>query len=174
MTIKTEFISKKRFKLIGILDDEQDMLESFSDYSSGYVCDVVSEIADNHIPIYNNDVWAGASEISEYIEDAIEEGIAPTESEKVNLVAIFQSGYYLYYQRSLYDNVDIIVFNRVADSINEYLTAHKDIEEKIDLVELEECIESETSDYDNNNRIEDLDDTIKEIVERINEGEFAL
>lgn len=171
MTTKIEFIALRSYNLIGSLDDEQDCLESFLD-KSGYICDAISETADNYIPIYNGDIWENASNISEDIEDAIAEGFAPTDSRDVDLMRIFQAGYYVHYQRSLYDNLDTLTFNYIANRVNEYLNTLDDIS-VIDISEIEDEIESETDGYDNNNTFDDMDDFVNSIIERIDNEEFV-
>lgn len=171
MTTKVEFIPKKSYDLIGLLDDEQDCLESFPEHS-GYVCDAISELADSYIPIYTGEIWEGASDISDYIEQAIAEGLAPVDGRNIDLSKIFQSGYYVYYQESLYKNLDAMAFNYVVDKINEFLSEVDDVSE-LDIDEIEGEIESATDSYDNNNTFDDLDDIVNDIIDRINEEEFT-
>lgn len=173
MLNKIEAIVKKDFALLGILDDERDMLGSFDEHS-GYICDAITELADSYIPIYNFDVWDKVSDIQEYIEEAIAEGLVSTEGE-VDLIKIFQSGYYQYYSRSLYNNLDVLAFNYIADKVNESINSlDEGTQTSIDFDEIESAIESETDNYDNNNQFDDLEDTAQDIIERIKEGEFAL
>jgi hypothetical protein len=174
MATTTTAIEMRNFDLIGILDDEQDCLESFKEHS-GYVCDAISEVADSYIPIYNSDVWKNASDIQEHIEEAIAQGLAPTEGgTDIDLVKIFQAGYYQYYTQSLYNNLDTLAFNYIADKVNEALNQLNEATvEAIDIEAIEDEIENETDGYDNNNRFDDLEDTAQSIIERINEGVFA-
>lgn len=176
METTVKAIDLKEFDLLGQLDDEQDALESFmSDYSGGtYICDAISEISDNHIPIYNSDIWAGASDISEYIEDAIAEGLAPTDSRNVDLMKIFQSGYYVYYQRSLYDNLTIMVYNMIVKKVNEAVSAlNSETQNAIDYEALEEAVESASENVDNNDYFSTIDEEIEALIERIHVGEFV-
>lgn len=169
MTTKIEHIELKPYELIDSLNDESDALDSFADHS-GYICDAISATADDYIPIYNSDIWANASDISEHIEQAISEGIAPTEGE-VDLIKIFQAGYYVYYQESLYNNIDTLIFNYVADKVNDHLSTLESVD-GIDTGEIESEIESACENLDNNNTFDDMDDIVNGIVERIDEGEF--
>lgn len=172
MTTTTKEILRRDYNLIGILDNEADMLDSLSEHS-GYVCDVISEVADSYIPIYNHSVWENASALQDYIEDAISEGIAGVEGGDIDLVKIFQAGYYVYYQQSLYDNLDTIAFNMVVDKVNEYL-AEQDTVENLDLDGIENTIESETENFDNNNQMDSIDDIFNSIVEQIKNDEFEM
>lgn len=159
----------KDYNTIGDLPNEVDCLDSFADYS-GYVCDAIAEIADSHIPVYNSDVWQNVYEVKEHTERAIEEGIAPTEG-TVDLVKIFQSGYYLYYTESLNHNLDELAFNYVANKVNEHLNTLEDTS-GIDIDEIESEIESATLNFDHNKTFDDMDDIADGIVERIEDNEF--
>lgn len=165
-------IETKSYELIGILDDEQDMLESLSE-KSGYICDAISETADNYIPIYTHEVWENASALQEHIEEAISSGLAGVEGNNIDLVKIFQAGYYQYYTQSLYDNLDILIFNYLAEGINEKLkNVSENTLKRIDFEALNDEIENEASGYDNNNTFDDLEDTVNDIFEQLENGVF--
>lgn len=168
----SDFIEKRDYELFGVLEDEQDVLESVSDYSgSTYLCDAISEIADGAIPVYNSEIWKNASDISEYIEEAIAEGLADT-SKDVDLMRVFQAGYYQYYSQSLHNNIDAIAFNLVAEKINAYL-ASIDVKD-IEIDEIEEAIDEELESFDNNSYMSDIDKVVDTLIERISEGEFKI
>lgn len=171
----TQTVEMKEYDLIGILNDEQDALESFTGQSDdSYVSDAISQIGDDYIPIYNNDVWENASAIQDYIEEAIENGLAPTEG-NVDLIKTFQAGYYQYYTSSLYQNLDIIAYNMVAEKVNEELgKMDETLVDSIDMGNLEEEIETQTKNFDNNEQISKIDDIVESIVERIQLEEFTL
>ncbi|AZU98980.1 hypothetical protein pW2_154 [Bacillus phage pW2] len=165
-------IELKDYELDGILDGEEDALENFYEYNSGtYICDAITEIADNSIPIYNYNVWENASDIQEHIENALAEGLIDTSGE-IDLIKIFQAGYYQYYNERLSENLDTLCYNYVAKLVNEYLDTvdTSDIDED----EIESRIESETQDYDHNNMFDALEDIANEIIEEIKEEEFAM
>lgn len=165
-------IEKKEYNLLGNLDDERDVLDQFSDYYGDiYISDVITEIADNNTPTYTDDIWSNVRDIKEYIEEAIAEGIADLE----DLTKIFQAGYYTFYQRSLYNNLDNLIYNLIADSVNEYLNNLKNDQiEKLDISTIESEIESASEEYDNNNRTRDIYDKANEIIEGIKNGDFDL
>lgn len=165
-------IEKRDYDLIGILDDEESVLDSLKDYSSSYVCDAISELADGSVPIYNNEIWEHARDIKEYTEDAQSEGLCEgvTDIEK-----LFQIGYYMYYQRSLYDNLDIIAFNMVAEKINEILDGlDEEVLNNLDLEAIEEEIESKTENFDNNNLMSIIDDFVNDIESEIEDGTYNI
>lgn len=171
MATTINFITRADYDLEDLLDNDDVVLDEFGDYTNGYICDVVSEIADNHIPIYNEDVWKGASDISEYIERAIEEGLAPVESRDVDLIRIFQSGYYVYYQEILYNNLDKLTFNYISNLVNDFLNTLSEIK-SINISDIEERIEYLSRDTDNNKRIDSLIDMANDIIEEIKDGDF--
>lgn len=169
MTTNIEFISSKDYSLNHILDDESDFLDSFSDHS-GYIGDAIMEMADSYTPIYNGDIWDGASKIADYIEQAISEGIAPTEGSGVDLMKIFQSGYYVYYSEIAYENLATLMYNYIAEKVNEHLNTMDT--SNIDLGEVESELELAIESKDNNDSFDDLDDIATGLIERIDEGEF--
>lgn len=174
MTTINKYIEMKEFNLSRDLSDEIDAIASFmTDYNSGYVCDVIGEIADSFIPIYNHDVWENVSKIQEYVEEAIGEGLAPTDGRDIDLIRIFQAGYYVYYQRSLYDNLDTMVYNMVVDKVNVFL--NEDGAEYVgnfDLNDVVNEIESLSDNYDNNNSMSDITESIDRIIQAIKDGEY--
>lgn len=163
----------KEYNVRGILDDETSVLEDFiSNYidNSAYICDAITEQADSAIPIYYADIWKNAKDISEYIEDAISEGLAPVDGNDIDLQRIFQAGYYNFYTSLLYDNLDIIAYNTVVSKVNEHIEKLTEEQlEKIDMDDIEERIERETEDYDINNYMSDLSDFADEIIGEIDE-----
>lgn len=164
-------IELKGYDLDGILDNEEDVLESFYEYNGGtYICDATTEIADNHIPIYNYNVWENASDIQEHIENALAEGLIDTSGD-VDLIKIFQAGYYQYYSERLSENLDTLCFNYVAKKVNDYL--QNEDTSNIDEDAIESRIESETEDYDHNNMFDALEDIANEIIEEIKEEAFV-
>lgn len=173
MSNKLEAIELRSYNLLNDLEDDQDVIDSFiGDYSgSTYICDAISEIADSQIPIYTSDIWDGARNIREYIEEAQESGLCEgvTDIDK-----IMQAGYYQYYTQVLYDNLDTMAFNIVAEKVNNKLAdLDDDAYDLIDLYELDAEIENETDGYDNNNTFDDLDSLADDLIERIADGEFS-
>jgi hypothetical protein len=160
----------REYDLIGILDDEIDAVESLlNDYDgSTHVCDAITEIADNFIPTYNSDVWENAADIRDYIEEAVDNGLVDTSN--FDLIATFQAGYYEYYSQSLNANTEHVLFNYVANLVNEFLEGlTPEQSEQIDMDELEMRINSNLDEYDNNSYFSDLEDYAAEIVEELEE-----
>ncbi len=166
-------IVEKSYSLKHCLEDEVDALNEVSyDYDSSYICDAIMEVADSYIPIYTGEVWANVENIAEYVEDAISEGVADINS---GLISIFQSGYYVFYQSLLYDNLEEISYNHVANKINEFFDSISEEDtEEVNVYGIQEEIESQIEYIDNNNTFEDLNGIAEDIIERIKEGEFNL
>lgn len=160
-------VEERDFELLGDLEDEQDALESLmNDYDSGYVCDNISEIADNYIPIYTHDLWKNAYDIKEHIEEAISQGLCEVRGNDIDLDKIFQAGYYQYYTQSLYNNLNTIAFNMVAKLVNEKLdTLNQEMVSLMDIDAIEREIEFRTEDFDNNNQMSEIQDIANEIIE---------
>ena len=172
-----KLIENKGYNLIGILDDEIDCLESFvNDYSgTTYLCDSITEIADSYIPIYHNHIWENVSDIQEYVEEAIAQGLVDTSGRNVDLVRIFQAGYYEYYSQALYNNLDSLCYNYIANAVNDTLNNNDDLTaESLDFESIIESIENEVADSDNNNTYDDLNEKAKRITDYIMEGKYQI
>ena len=75
----------------------------------------------------------------------------------------------MYYTEVLYENFEIIAFNKVVDDVNIYLKEqNKECDEQL----LEAQIEVELALFDNNSRIFEIGDIVKAIIELIEDGDF--
>lgn len=135
--------------------------DNLCDYSSGYICDVISEIADNNVDIYTYDLLEWAKGNYSYIEDAIDELGTPTDSQgRADFIGMIRQGQYIYYSNDLYENLDDIIknyiYNYILNDLNiEEITEEQ--EEEIDMLS-----------YDNN---DELDTIIEDINNIFNKGE---
>ena len=163
-------IDKKDYDLIGIMDDEVDALDSFVTDFDGCIGDAIFQIGDNYTPIYHYDVWENARNIEEYIEEAIASGLAVIEGNQIDLIRIFQAGYYQYYTQSLYNNLDVLCFNYAVNKINELLEG-EEIND-IDVEEIEGMLNDRMENIDNNDRFDIIDDIADEIVEYIKDYDY--
>lgn len=125
------------------------------DYDNGYISDVIQEIADNGVDIYNYALWDWAKDNSEYVEDAIDE--FGWDSKNSTLIQLFQMSQYLQIQEELYENLDDIIIYWIYDKI-EY--------EEITLEEKQAII-----DYcyriDNNMELENVLEEINQILKEV-------
>ena len=128
--------------------------EYFMDYSSGYICDIIMEIADNQVPIYTSEIWEEASKNQEYIEEALQAFGTPTDSHSTpDLTKIFQQGLFYKNEREIYDNLEETLKFWAYDYIEHILKIEEITEEQNDkLLEF---------DFEDNN--EELENLIRHI-----------
>ncbi|AGY48660.1 hypothetical protein Spock_260 [Bacillus phage Spock] len=156
-----------QYDTLEALDFDIDVLESFYEYDgSTYVCDAITEIADNFIPIYTNELWEGVPKIKEYIEEAIAQGLCETpRGQKVELENFYRAGYYQYFTQLLYNNETELCYNYIAKLVNKWIESLTyDQREKLDINELDERVEYERADIDNNSYMEELEDIAKRVI----------
>lgn len=128
-----------------------DFGDCFCDYDDGYICDIVTEIADNHVDIYTSDLLDWAKDNYEYIGEANEElGRAD------DFLGEIKQGQFLYNERDLYDNLE--------DSLK--LFAYVYIQNVLGIEEITEEQNENLLDYDytdNNDELENIIDHIEEV-----------
>ena len=124
--------------------------DSIVDYDNGYICDIISEIADNNVDIYTSDLLDWLRYNYSIVEDANREYGTPDD-----IIKQCQQGQYYKYNNDLYDVMDdmllLFAYNYLRDN---------DIE--LNAEQLEE-LESELSTIDNNDKLEDIIEKIEEI-----------
>lgn len=165
----TLVLELKGYTTLDHLDGDEDVLENFFEYSgSTYICDAITEIADNAVPIHNYDIWAGAQAIQEYIESAMEEGLASLDN---GLDKVFMAGYYQYYTQLLYNNQDELLYNYVAQQVDEYLNGlpEADMEQLMSEIDIPARIEDDIDDFDHNKLFSSLDDYADAIIDELKE-----
>lgn len=153
-------------KKINVKEIKEELKESLNDtycncicdYDSGYICDVISEISDSHVDIYYYDLFEWAKNNFSIIEEANEELGAPNDITKQ-----IQQGQYIQYEREMYDNID----DMIQLFIYNYIYNNLDIEE----ITEEQKEELDMLNYDNNDKLENIIDDIKEILKEESEGE---
>lgn len=119
--------------------------DQFTDYSYGYIGDIISEIADSNVDIYYHDLFEWVKDNYEYCEDAVKEGLISLD-EDFDFIKLLQCGQYEQITHDLYENLDdsiqyFIYENIIIDEINE---------------DLQEFIENLCDDVDNNKQLEDI------------------
>lgn len=133
-----------------------DFGEYFRDYNEGYICDIITEIADNHIPIYYNDIWKKAPAYQNEIEEALQEFGTPTDRNgNADLMRIFQQGIYLFNERNIYENLE--------DSLKFFMYDY--IEKDLNIKELTEEQNDNLLDWG----FEDSNEELENLIEHINE-----
>lgn len=136
-----------------------DLGEYFRDYDNGYVCDIITEIADNRIGIYYSDLFEWASGNIGYIEEALSEFGTPTNCKNLpDFIKIIQQGQFLAYEQDIYENLEDILKFFMYDYI----------EKELNILELTEEQNENLLDWDfsdNNEQLENLIEHIKEVLE---------
>lgn len=133
-------------------DDFADFADLFADYDSGYICDIISEIADSEVSIYTQAQVDFAMNHSDLAQEAIDEGLAPEPNGKDFREYVSSVGavaWYMSNERTMYENLEECVLYSVLYNLkNEY--------------GIEELTENQVSDiealleFDNNDRLEDV------------------
>lgn len=124
--------------------------DSIVDYNDGYICDIISEIADNNIDIYTYDLLDWLRYNYDVVEDTNREFGTPDD-----IIKQCQQGQYYKYSNDLYDVIDdmILLFAYNYLRVNNI---------ELNAEQLEE-LESELSTIDNNDKLDDIVDKIEEI-----------
>lgn len=149
-------------KTIKELREEQNLYlgdygEYLVDYNSGYICDCISELADNNVDIYNYNLLEWVKSNSSYVEDAVAEfGI---DSRNFDFFRLLQQGQYMQITDELYSNLDDIITNWIIN----YIEYDLEIKELTD--EQAEQVEELFNKYDNNDEFEYIIEKIEEIFE---------
>lgn len=132
--------------------------EDFCDYSDGYIGDIITEIADNHVAIYYSEIFEWAKDNISYIEEALKEfGTPQNGSGNADFIKIIQQGQYYANEQDLYENLKDTILFRIYD----YLQHDLDIAEITEEQQAEiEALNVE----DNDERLENLLQQAKNIV----------
>ena len=76
-------------------------IDSFTDYSdSNYICDIITEITDSNVDIYNSDLLEWLKENYSVVEEANAEFGAPND-----IIKQCQQGQYYQYSNEMYENL---------------------------------------------------------------------
>lgn len=128
--------------------------------SDTYICDAISEIADSDTSIYYSDILNFISEHPDALADAVEEGLYQVDgSTEYDLYKHGQAAEYMLIERDIYNNlrdslllcaIDFIRYDLKLDEVSE---------------ELYEFIEELADNADNNDRMSDIPDSIREFIE---------
>ena len=157
-----------------VMDDDDVAFEQFNDASdSNYICDYISEIADDMCDC--SKVWDNAKYMQEYIEEAVSQGLVDTR--EFDLDRAFIAGAYEYYTQALYKNLDELACNYMLNYLDgtEICVSYVGKEE-LD-IEIEKIFEEiisrlddkldDVSNVDNNDHFWDLEEMAMEILDEI-------
>ena len=88
----------------------------FIDYDNGYICDIITEIADNNVDIYTQDLLNWVPDNYSYIEESnIEMGVPK------DFLKQIQQGQYYCYECNLYENLEDTLKNYMYNYIENVL-----------------------------------------------------
>lgn len=144
----------KRFEeLYNEADDNTiEALYMLNDYKgTSYICDAISERADSCIDIYNSDLieWA-KSHICE-IDEAAEELGKPD-----SFIGYIQQAQFIVNERNIYEGLESAIVLNAWEIASKY--AEEVTEEQADKLDAMDSI------IDNNNRVEDIESEVKQIL----------
>ena len=122
----------------------------FVDYDNGYICDIITEISDNHVDIYTSDLFDWAKNYFCYIEEANTELGTPKD-----ILQQIQQGQFYYYEQNIYNNLEDIMLNYMYNYIENVLNIKEITEEQYD----------DLLDFDFN----DNNEMLKNLIDHINE-----
>ena len=152
-------IEKMKELKSGLDSEVLDLFNSGVDYNGCYyIYDMISDVANSFVDIYNSDLLDWAKNNYEYIEEALDEFGTPTDSNgRANFFEIISQGEYLYYERLFYDNLD--------DFIKYYVLKYL-IDNKINIDDdnLNRLLDINSNDIDNNNYLKDIDSYVEEFL----------
>lgn len=146
-----------------IFNNIEDACEEVVMHSSDtdYIGDIISEVADSYVPVYNQELCEKCWELNDYVSEAQAQGLL--EGAK-DLLDMLRMGAYEYFTQMLYENEEEIKFNIAYDHIS---ANYPDLIDEIDEDDLEELI----NEYDNNSTIDDIKDGVNEFIEQLQEEE---
>lgn len=131
-----------------------DLGEYFTEYDNGYVCDIITEIADNNVDIYYSNLFEWAKHNFDYINEANEEMGTPADITKQ-----IQQGQYYANEQNLYKNLEESLQFFMYDYVEKYFNIKEITEEQN-----ENLLDWDFS--DNNERLENLIEHINNIFEK--------
>jgi len=139
---------------------EEIMLNELMDYT-GRIEDAISELATEHVCIYEDDLWEIAPKIRTYIEKSLIEYGGPIGT---NLFDIFRGGQD-YYNRYIFDlNLNKIIWNIAVIKLDEIIKKCTIDLTGCNIVEdIEDYLEDYLAGIDNNDYIEDIEDIIEDM-----------
>lgn len=156
------------------MDDDDVAFDQFNNASdSDYICDYISEIADDMCDC--SKVWDNAKYMQEYIEEAVAEGLVDTRN--FDLDRAFIAGAYEYYTQALYKNLDELACNYMLNYLDgtviciAYVGEEEfDIENEGLLADIISRLDSkldEVSNVDNNDHFWDLEEMAVQMLDEI-------
>lgn len=151
----------KKYDLGENLGYEELMLDELITYT-GRIDDSITELASEHVYIYENQLWEIAPKIRSYIEKSLIAYGTPIEGD---LLDIFRQGQD-YYNRYIFDcNVDEIIWNIAVIKLDEIIEECGIDLPAYDILaeDMENYLNDYLSDIDNNNYVGDIEDLVEDM-----------
>ena len=134
-----------------------DIQKRLCDYSDGYICDVITEIADNDVDIYYSDLFEWAADNWSYIDDACQEFGMPSCNDTNIIIKLIQQGQFYYNEQLLYEDLDSMLLNFCYNYIEYDLKINEITEEQ------QEEIENKCTNVDNTDMLEDFTEFLDDL-----------
>lgn len=139
--------------------------------NNSFICDSISECADNNVDIYNYDLLEWAKGNYSWIEEAIDNfGVAQDSNGRADFIRTIQSGQFMSNEHDIYNDIEEIIKAFVIYALIEEL---QDIEFTIDSEQfdlLKDALE-EKPDIDTDSRFDDISDYVNELIKKYIKGE---
>ncbi len=124
--------------------------EQITDYDSGYIGDIFTEIADSNVDMYTSDLFEWGKSNLWYIDEATKELGNPND-----IIKQIQQGQFYSYEHELYENKEDIMRYFAYSYLNDNEIKLSDAE----IEELDDYLES----LDSNDKLEDIVDYCKDL-----------
>lgn len=126
--------------------------DNICNYSEGYICDIITEIANNNVDIYYNDLFEWCKGNFSYVNDWIEECGSSND-----IIKDIQGGQYKQISEEIYENLEDMMLLFAYDYMfnNDITLSDEQLEE----------LESDISIMDHNNTLDEIIDAINERLE---------
>ncbi len=155
-------LSKREYDLEQSLEqDDQDLMDAFLEYEgSTNIGDAISEIADSHVGIYNNDILENARNLysSGAYESASSAGLM---GDGKDLIKNLQSAWYFYNEQHLNNNLQTLIHNYAVNYMQKNSIHLKESFAELLQIHLEDNIDS-------NCAFDDIEDAVKEVLKQQN------
>ena len=142
------------------LDDEVlDLFSSGVEYSKDWsIYDIISDVADNSVDIYNDDLLEWCKYNYTYVENAISEfGIATDTDNNPDFIKLIMQGQFYCHEQLFYNNLDeFILYYKLYYLLNNNVIEIN--ENKLEDLQNTFC--------DNNSTLQDVIDEINDILEK--------
>lgn len=137
-----------------------DFAEEFAEYEGGYICDIISEIADDGISIYTQDQMDFAMQHDDLAQEAIDEGLAPDpiagDGFRSYIASVGVAAWYMDNERTMYDNLkECVLYSALYNLRKQY-----GIEKMTEGQEME----IEALEFDNNDCLEDVIEEVAKVL----------